>query len=232
MLDLLALLALSLVGPATQAGSPRVICIQKSHKQRLTMVHLCASQRPHVGLKLFEDCFWVASTSTVVGRIWWQLTSRKGWVNGETIMCSKCCPCPPCALVGWVHDGHVSGSGNIFAFGAGWVGHAMMQIGHWYHQCILNIKQRNITVPLSLTLEWILWRWLTGYLVGGSIYNCCFFGPLDILGGLVCCSSSSFHWKLGSTGNQPRWVRRRQQVPWSQVSYVSLGSNKCGEINW
>ena len=163
MLDLLALLALSLVGPATQAGSPRVICIQKSHKQRLTMVHLCASQRPHVGLNLFEDCFWVASTSTVVGRIWWQLTSRKGWVNGETIMCSKCCPCPPCALVGWVHDGHVSGSGNIFAFGAGWVGHAMMQIGHWYHQCILNIKQRNITVPLSLTLEWILWRWLTGW---------------------------------------------------------------------
>ena len=119
MLALLALLALSLVGPATQAGSPRVICIQKSHKQRLTMVHLCASQRPHVGLKLFEDCFWVASTWTVVGRIWWQLTSRKGWVNGETIMCSKCCPCPPCALVGWVHHGHVSGSGNIFAFGAG-----------------------------------------------------------------------------------------------------------------
>ena len=134
-------------------GSYASLCIQKSHKQRLTMVHLCARQRPHVGLKLFEDCFWVAATSTVVGRIWWQLTSRKGWVNGETIMCSKCCPCPPCALVGWVHDGHVSGSGNIFAFGAGWVGHAMMQIGHRYHQCILNIKQRNITVPLSLTLE-------------------------------------------------------------------------------
>ena len=40
---------------------------------------------------------------------------------------------------------YVSGSGNIFAFGAGWVGHAM-QIGHgtiWDHQYILNIKETS-----------------------------------------------------------------------------------------
>ena len=55
---------------------------------------------------------------------------------------------------------YVSGSGNIFAFGAGWVGHVAC-FADWTrdHQCILNIQERNITVP---------YKWLTGFLVGGS----------------------------------------------------------------
>ena len=85
---------------------------------------------PHVGLELFEDRFWAALTSLkVVVQVLWQLTSREGWVNEETIMLANVVNILLVQWLGGFMVVHLSGSGNIFAFGAGWVGHAM-QIGH------------------------------------------------------------------------------------------------------
>ena len=54
----------SIFGGSGNTGRKRqVIRVQKepSHKKKLIVVHLWTSQWPHVGLKLFQDCVWVAS---------------------------------------------------------------------------------------------------------------------------------------------------------------------------
>ena len=53
-----------------------------------------------------------------------------------------------------------------------------LDIFGWYHQCILNVKKGNITVPFPLALENPLK--MVDWLV--FLYSCCsFFGSLDIL---------------------------------------------------
>ena len=90
---------------------------------------------------------------------------------------------------------YVSGSGNIFAFGAGWVGHAM-QIGHgtiWDHQCILNIKETSQYHTNGWRVSWLVVLYFV-------LYDCCpFFVSLEMFIGF----KRKYTWR--STADVKKW---------------------------